>query len=172
MSDDTPRRIVLVRHAKADSSFENGHERSLIERGRKEAPMAGRWLAGSGIAPALALCSTATQARETWKLVVSELPRRPKTVYEERLYDASATELIGVLTEVSDAVNDLILVGHNPGLHGLAEALPGAADGDLLDRVRRGGFPTATLAVITFSGPWRSLGSGAGRLVAYWTPNA
>ena len=70
------------------------HERPLAERGRKDAPVAGRWLADTGITPDLALCSTAARTRETWKLAVHELPHRPKTVYEERLYEASPGELI------------------------------------------------------------------------------
>lgn len=51
MSADTPRRIVLLRHAKAEWSETSDHERPLAERGRKDAPVAGRWLAGAGITP-------------------------------------------------------------------------------------------------------------------------
>ncbi|MFI9049999.1 SixA phosphatase family protein [Streptomyces sp. NPDC053427] len=170
MSVDTPRRIVLLRHAKADWAQESDHERPLADRGRRDAPVAGRRLAGAGIVPDLTLCSTAARTRETWKLAVHELPQRPKTVYEERLYEASLGELIALLNETSDDVGDLLLVGHNPGMHALADALSGEADGDLLPRMNRSGFPTAAMAVITFTGSWKSVEHGVGRLVAYWTP--
>ncbi|MGW1379048.1 SixA phosphatase family protein [Streptomyces sp. NPDC002446] len=171
MSVDTLRRIVLLRHAKAEWSETSDHERPLADRGRKDAPVAGRWLAGAGINPDLTLCSTSVRTRETWKLVVSELPARPKTVYEERIYEASLGELIALLNETSDEVNDLMLVGHNPGVHALADALAGQADGDLLPRMNRSGFPTASLAVISFDGSWKSVEHGVGRLTAYWTPH-
>lgn len=171
MSDATPRRIVLLRHAKADWSQTSDHERPLAERGRKEAPAAGRWLAGSGIVPDLTLCSTSTRTRETWKLFVHELPQRPKTVYEERLYEASLGELIALLNETPDEVDDIMLVGHNPGMHALADALAGEAEDDLLQRMNRGGFPTAAIAVLTFTGSWKNVEHGVGRLVAYWAPH-
>lgn len=64
-----------------------------------------------------------------------------------------------------------MLVGHNPGVHALADALSGDAEGDLLPKMNRSGFPTASLAVLSFSGSWKSLEHGVGRLVAYWTPH-
>ncbi|GGU80170.1 phosphohistidine phosphatase [Streptomyces filipinensis] len=172
MSVDTPRRLVLLRHGKADWSDENDHERPLAERGNKDAPVAGRWLAGAGVTPSLALCSTASRCRETWKLVADELSQKPKTVYDERLYEASLGELIAILNEASDDVDDLLLVGHNPGVHALADALAGEAEGDLLARMNRSGFPTSSLAVLTFNGSWRAVEHGVGRLVAYWSPHA
>ncbi len=129
MSDDTFRRVVILRHAKSEWSDGDDHERPLADRGRKDAPATGRWLAGSGITPDLALCSTAARCRETWGLVAPELPQRPRTVYDERLYEASTGELIAVLNEVSDEVRDLVLIGHNPGTHALADALAGEAGG-------------------------------------------
>ncbi|MFG2190904.1 SixA phosphatase family protein [Streptomyces sp. NPDC048639] len=165
------RRLVLLRHAKADWPEVSDHERPLAERGRKEAPVAGRWLAGTGISPGLTLCSTAIRTRETWKLVVHELPERPKTVYEERLYDASLGELIALLNETPDDVRDLLLVGHNPGMHALADALAGEAEGDTLVRMNRSGFPTASVAVVGFNGSWKSVEHGVGKLLDYWAPH-
>ncbi|ROQ31502.1 phosphohistidine phosphatase [Streptomyces sp. PanSC19] len=172
MSVDTPRSIVLLRHAKADWNDGPDHERPLAERGRKDAPVAGRRLADSGIAFDLALCSTAVRTRETWKLAVHELPARPRTVYEERIYEASLGELIAVVNETPDTVNNLLLVGHNPGMHALADALAGESEGDLLPRMNRSGFPTAAFAVVTFDGSWKSVEHGVGRLVDFWAPHA
>lgn len=171
MSVEKTRRIVLLRHAKADWGQEADHERPLAERGRKDAPVAGRRLAGTGIPFDLALCSTAARTRETWKLAVQELPERPRTVYEERIYEASLGELIALLNEVPEEVDDLLVVGHNPGMHALADALAGEADGDLLARMNRSGYPTSAYAVLTFTGTWKSVEHGVGRLVAFWTPH-
>ncbi|MET7860932.1 histidine phosphatase family protein [Streptomyces sp. NPDC005318] len=171
MSVDTPRRIVLLRHAKAEWSQDSDHERPLAERGRKDAPVAGRKLVDSGVTIDLALCSTAARTRETWKLAVHEMPHRPRTVYEERLYEASLGELIALLNETPDDVRNILLIGHNPGMHAVADALAGSAEGDALARMGRGGFPTAAFAVIEFSGSWKGVEHGVGKLVEYWTPN-
>lgn len=172
MATDSTRRIVLVRHAGSDESDGDDHERPLAEQGLKDAPVTGRWLAGSGVSPELALVSTAARTRETWKLIVPELAERPRTVYEERLYEASIGNLIAVLNETSDDVADLLVVGHNPGIHGLADALAGEADGDLLPRMNRSGFPGGAAAVLTFDGSWKAVEQGIARLTAFWTPHA
>ncbi|MGW3246737.1 SixA phosphatase family protein [Streptomyces sp. NPDC001070] len=167
----SPRRIVLLRHAKADWPDVPDHERPLAERGRKEAPVAGRRLAELGIPFDLTLCSSAVRTRETWKLAAHELPHRPRTVYEERLYDATLGDLLALLNETPDDIDDLLLVGHNPAIQALADALAGESDGDTLARLHRTGFPTAAIAVITFSGPWKTVEHGVGRLVDFWSPH-
>ncbi|NEB01284.1 histidine phosphatase family protein [Streptomyces sp. SID13726] len=171
MSVAEPRRIVLFRHAKADWPQVTDHERPLADRGRKDAAEAGRRLVDSGIPVDLALCSTATRTRETWKLAVQEFPHRPKTVYEERIYEASPGELIAVLNETPDDVHNAVLIGHNPGVQGLADILAGAAEGDARRRMSDRGFPAAAFAVLTFSGPWKTLEPGVATLVDYWAPS-
>ncbi|MFE4481624.1 MULTISPECIES: SixA phosphatase family protein [Streptomycetaceae] len=172
MSEESTRRIVVLRHSKAEHPDVDDHERPLAERGREDAPAAGRWIAGAGITPDLALVSTAVRTRETWRLAAAELPVVPKTVAEERVYEASLGELIALLNEQSDEVRDLVLVGHNPGVHALADALAGEAEGDLLARMNRSGFPTSAIAVLEFQGSWKAVEHGVGRLTAFWAPHA
>ncbi|MDQ0778179.1 phosphohistidine phosphatase [Streptomyces aurantiacus] len=171
MSVAEPRRIVLFRHAKADWPDVPDHERPLAERGRKDAAVAGRKLADSGIPFDLAICSTAHRTRETWKLAVHELPHRPKTVYEERLYEAPPGVLIAVLNETPDDVRSTLLIGHNPGVHGLADILAGQAEGDAQERMSRREFPTAGFAVLSFTGSWKSLEPGTATLQDFWGPS-
>ncbi|BFV56662.1 histidine phosphatase family protein [Kitasatospora sp. CMC57] len=174
MSADTPRRIIVLRHAKADWPNQvDDHERPLADRGRVQAPDAGRWLTDSGINPDYVLCSTSLRTRETWKLAVHELPKRPrKTVYEDRIYEASPGEIIAVLQETPDEYRDLVLVGHNPGVLGLTQILAGdQGDPDALTRLRNGGFPTAAIAVLSFPGPWKSVEPGIASLDTFHTPH-
>jgi phosphohistidine phosphatase len=136
-----------------------------------DAAVAGRKLADSGISLDLALCSTATRTRETWKLAVHEFPHRPKTVYEERIYDASPGELIAVMNEIPDDAQNVVLIGHNPGVQCLAEILPGSAEGDARERMSRRGFPAAAFAVLSFDGSWKGLEPGVAALTDYWAPS-
>ncbi|MFD7697236.1 SixA phosphatase family protein [Streptomyces sp. NPDC059374] len=171
MSVAEPRRIVIFRHAKADWPQVTDHERPLAERGRLDAAEAGRRLADTAIPFDLALCSTAVRTRETWKLAVHEFEHRPKTVYEERIYEASPGELIAVLNETPDDAQNLLLIGHNPGVQGLTEVLAGSAEGDARDRMNRRGFPAAAYAVLTFTGTWKALEPGVATLADYWAPS-
>lgn len=191
MSVAEPRRIVLFRHAKADWPQVTDHERPLAERGRLDAATAGSRLADTGIPFDLALCSTAVRTRETWKLAVHELAHRPKTVYEERLYEASPGELIAVLNETPDDARNVILVGHNPSVQGLAEILPGAETGadagaetgtgsgadagtgsaEAREWLKQRGFAAAGFAVLSFTGSWKSLEPGVATLDDYWAPS-
>lgn len=166
-----PRSIVLLRHAKADWPDVADHDRPLADRGRKDAPAAGEWLAGHGIAPQLALCSTAVRTRETWRLVAPHLPHRPRTLYEDRLYDASPGEIVAVVNEVPDETQDLLVVGHNPGMHAVADLLAAdSEDAEAAAGLSRG-FPTSGIAVIRFVGSWKSVEPGVGTLSSFWGPH-
>ncbi|MEV7286026.1 histidine phosphatase family protein [Streptomyces sp. NPDC093252] len=171
MSVAEPRRIVLFRHAKADWPQVNDHERPLAERGRLDAAEAGRRLTDTGIAFDLALCSTATRTRETWKLAVQEFPHRPKTVYEERIYEAAPGDLIALLNETPDDVRNILLIGHNPGVQGLAEVLSGTAEAEPRERLSRRGFPAAAFAVLTTDSPWKNVEPGTAALADFWAPS-
>src|SRR5690606_36655531 len=97
--------------------------------------------------------------------------QRPKTVYEERIYEASPGELIALLNETSDETQNVLLVGHDPGIQGLADVLAGSAEGDARVRMDRRGYPAAAFAVLTFTGSWKSLEPGVATLVDYWAPS-
>ncbi|MGW7338461.1 SixA phosphatase family protein [Streptomyces sp. NPDC054808] len=170
MSVAEPRRIVLFRHAKADWPQVSDHERPRADRGRMDAAEAGRRLADTGVPFDQALCSTAVRTRETWKLAVQEFPHRPKTVYEERIYEASPGELIAVLNETPDDLSNVLVIGHNPGMEALTEILAGSAEAEVRERINRRGFPTAAFAVLTFTGSWKDVEPGTATLVDYWAP--
>ncbi|MCW5249502.1 SixA phosphatase family protein [Streptomyces sp. SHP 1-2] len=171
MSLAEPRRIVLFRHAKADWPQVSDHERPLADRGRTDAAEAGRRLTDTGIPFDQVLCSTALRTRETWKLAVQEFPQRPRTVYEERVYEASPGELIAVLNETPDDLRNVLVIGHNPGVEGLAEILAGEAEAEARGRMSRRGFPTAAFAVLSFTGSWKDVEPGVASLVDYWAPS-
>ena len=89
-------------------------------------PPPARWLGCQGHSFDLALCSTAVRTRETWKLAVQELPHRPRTVYEERLYEASLGDLIALLNETPDEVHDLSSSATTPACTPSPTRWPGA----------------------------------------------
>ena len=89
-----------------------------------------------------------------------------------RLYEASAEDLLDGLRGTGGTANAILMVGHNPGLEELAAVLAPEGDADALAAMHEK-FPTAALAAITFDAPrWNEIGPGAGRLVAFHTPQS
>ncbi|MFE3106063.1 SixA phosphatase family protein [Kitasatospora indigofera] len=173
MSDEPTRRIVLLRHAKADPKERTeypDHERPLTPRGRLDAPRSGRWLAASGPAPDHALVSTSARTRETWELTAAELPGPPSAAFEPRLYRAGAGEILALLGQLPDDTATVLVVGHNPGFRDLAGSLAGHGPHEVRELMEHAGFQTAGVAVLSFTGSWTDLGPGRARLDAYWSP--
>ena len=51
MGSGGTRRLVIMRHAKAEATAPSDHERALASRGNTDAEAAGRWLGEQGITP-------------------------------------------------------------------------------------------------------------------------
>jgi phosphohistidine phosphatase len=166
------RRLVLFRHAKADRPRGvNDLERPLTERGRRDAAAAGRWIADSGLVLDLVLCSPSQRTRETWAWAADALTALPTVHFDERVYDASAPDLLEVVTGVPDPVGTLLLVGHNPGMEEFAAAIADKGGGDERARARMAKkFPTSAVAVFAVEGGWAEVASGAASLAAFVVP--
>ena len=181
MTESMGRELVLLRHAKSAWPDLPDHERPLAGRGRRDAPVMGRWLRTAGHVPDRVLCSTARRTRETWQLAQPELGTAPPVSFEDRVYEASAAQLLDLARNAQSAVKTLLIVGHAPGIPDLALMLAGAdepADGSggngiappaVADRMVAK-FPTAAVAVLAFTGPWDQLGPGTALLTGFVTP--
>ena len=159
----TERTLILLRHAKSDwSGDEADIDRPLADRGRRQAPRAGRWLDANVEAIDLAVVSPALRARSTWDLVAAELDTPPETRIDDRVYAASDRELLAVVRELPDDVATAVLVAHNPGIEELASSLTGEWTP----------MPTSALAVITLPGAWSEAGRHPAVLRATGRPPA
>ncbi|GAA2154130.1 histidine phosphatase family protein [Nocardioides koreensis] len=157
----TDRTLVLLRHGKSDwSGDEADVDRPLADRGRRQAPKAGRWLAANVEGIDVAVVSPALRARSTWELVSAELAVPPTTRIDERAYAASGEELLDVVRGLDDDLTTVVLVGHNPGLEDLASLLAG----------RWVPLVTSALAVLSLSGSWSTAGEGPASLRASGRP--
>jgi phosphohistidine phosphatase len=163
--------LHLLRHAKsswADAGLDD-HDRPLAPRGEKALHRIGEHLAGTAHPPELVLCSSARRTTMTLAGIAASLPPGIDTSIEERLYGASSGELLERLRGVSDDVDGVMLIGHNPGLEDLAQVLVGAGDGALRARMTTK-YPTGALATMSFSGSWAALGPGRATLEDYVVP--
>jgi phosphohistidine phosphatase len=161
------RRLVVMRHAKAEQGGPTDFERPLAERGHRDAAEAGRWLAAQGFEPDHALVSAALRTRETWDSLASGGGWDLAPDLDRGLYTAEPATAVDLISMVGDDVQALVVVGHNPTMAYLAQLLGDGegdpeAEGELLS-----GFPTSATAVFEHDGAWADLAEGSARLVGY-----
>jgi phosphohistidine phosphatase len=166
--------LSLLRHAKSswDDSSLDDHERPLNKRGEASAPRMGEFMALHGLHPDLVLCSSAVRARQTLDLVLPRLSVRPQVIYEDSFYLAAPSLMLARLNKIDAHLKHVMIVGHDPGLQGLALDLTGDGDPKLLQALAAK-FPTAGLAVVRFrSRTWSKVAAGTGRLELFVTPKS
>ncbi len=118
--------LTLVRHAK--SSWSNTHlsdrDRPLNKRGKRDAPVMGKRMVEHGIRPSLIISSPAKRAWSTAKLVAAEISYPIEFLQrEDSLYHASLNEILGVIVAQDNRFNNMMIVGHNPGMTDFANFL-------------------------------------------------
>ncbi len=161
---------MLLRHAKSAWPDVADFDRPLAKRGRRDAPVIGRWLRDHGYLPDVVICSAARRTRQTWELVAPELGGSPSVTFEPRAYAANALALLDLARELPGSCRAALLIGHNPGIEELAASLtePPAEDSAPPSPGIR--FPTAAAAVFEFVGDWTDLAPGQARLIDFTSP--
>jgi phosphohistidine phosphatase len=118
--------LYLMRHAKSswDDTTLPDRDRPLDARGKRDATkMSKRW-AHDHAKPDLILSSPAVRALATARLVAKGLDYKLKEIaVNDRLYAATAVDLIGLIGQLDDKLDSVMLVGHNPELTDLARHL-------------------------------------------------
>lgn len=118
--------LTLLRHAKSswDDSSLADHERPLNRRGERDAPEMARRIHEAAIRPSLIISSPAVRAWTTAKAVAREISYPVEFLQREKdLYLASLSTLIDVVAEQDAGFNNLMVVGHNPGMTEFANYL-------------------------------------------------
>jgi phosphohistidine phosphatase len=164
--------LHLLRHAKSRTQEDvKDSERVLSRRGRDAARHVGKHLSAATGALDLVLCSSARRTQETLDLVLAEFSPRPQSLIEDELYLACRQRLLDRLRRLGVRDTNVLLIGHNPGLHELALGL---ADKNSTEyRALAGGkFPTAAFASFLVEAEWSALGYKRHPLVAYVTPQS
>lgn len=163
--------LIILRHGQAkNASFnEHDHSRTLTEKGHKEAIEMGETLYDNGFIPDYVLCSTASRTRETLEEIKQFFPTTPEIEYSPKIYNASEVELLLKISYITDSVDRLMIIGHNPGLYQLSLALAKEGDKQMHNRLQME-FPTCALAVIGFDGTWGNILSSRSKLLLFTTP--
>ncbi|WP_250445322.1 histidine phosphatase family protein [Actinotalea sp. C106] len=171
--EGAPRRLVLLRHAKAEATGGTSDElRPLSLTGRRQCAQVGARLLESGLVPGHVLVSSALRTRQTWELLRVALGEdaSPVVEVEDLLYEARTHDVLELVRGVDPEVRTVLVVGHEPTMSATTAVLARTPDatGDTdtdtghLAQVRTG-LSTATFAVLEVE-DWAGLGRGTATL--------
>ncbi len=164
MHTNETKTLLILRHAKSSWKHPecSDHERPLNGRGKKDAPRMGTLIAEQNLIPQAILASTAERTRLTSEAFAKAAGYQGPIEFYEQLYGGDAAAYLSVAKSVSDQIQCLMLVGHNPTCEELIEVLA-----DCYDLM-----PTAALAVIDLPiDTWSDLSvSTKGTLRELWIP--
>lgn len=159
-------RLIVLRHAKAESYSESDFTRPLSQRGRSQtneiATAMRRWLTSE----AAVLVSPAVRTQETWQLTAKAAGFHHLYEQEPLMYNGSAGTLFALMQQQS--ADTVVMVGHNPGvarLAGLLAASTSAEEDALLSQ-----YGTGTFAVLECDTVWRDWAPGCAELREVFTP--
>jgi phosphohistidine phosphatase len=141
--------LYLLRHAKAAAGKigQEDHARPLTGRGRRAADRIGDVLEQRGEPPDFVLCSSSRRTRETLERVLDRMKARPRVLIESDLYLADCETLLERVRALPDDAAFAMLVGHNPGIADLADALVTRGSRESRQRLAHK-FPTGALAIL------------------------
>ena len=167
------KRLGLFRHAKSDIQARGTRDfdRPLNDRGRKGATLMGDFIRRQPQRWDKVIASPAVRTVETIEIAAGARAGRFPIAWDERIYLASAATLRELLREADDALDAVMLVGHNPGLEDLIlDLVPDDGSSPLRDLVEQK-FPTAAFAVLELPiARWRELAAGPARLLHLTCP--
>ncbi|GAA1849183.1 SixA phosphatase family protein [Asanoa iriomotensis] len=160
----TERRILLVRHAKADRPDGVADvDRPLTARGHADAGAVGAWLAHRDYRPDLVICSPSKRTRQTWHGIALGMAdaagadaAAPEVDYRAEVYDGDEDDILDLIQGVDDAADTVMIIGHNPSVSETSE---------LLDPDNGADLRTSGIAVHGFDGTWAECGGGAAPLL-------
>lgn len=118
------RKIFILRHAKA----ETGHglkdfDRPLADKGIQQAQELGSFLDERDWLPELIMTSPALRTKQTSKNLISSLSKRIPLEEKHIIYEGYRDDLFEVFQKTQDTHTRVMMVGHNPDIHGLAALL-------------------------------------------------
>lgn len=156
--------ITVIRHAK--SSWETAdadHQRPLNPRGCADASLIAEFLVDHSLITDAVFCSDAKRARQTLQILNTSLQLdEHKLKFIPEMYLAELNELLVIINTAPSLSENLMLIGHNPGLTDLCNYL---VDDDL-DHLPTCGVYAINLHV----DDWQAVCEGVGVRKMFCTP--
>lgn len=159
--------LYVVRHAKSSwaDPDQADMDRSLNERGKRDAPRMGRRLKERDIHPQVMLSSPAKRAYSTAKRIADVLDFPKEKIKTDRiLYHADEETILSVVQTLNDKCDNAFIFGHNPGLTEFVNSL---SDQEIyIDNVPTCGIAAFQLPIDS----WKDVSWRNGKLLFYDFP--
>ncbi len=156
--------LLILRHAKSSWKYAKlaDYDRPLKKRGKRDCHKIGHLLRTKNLVPQYIRSSAAQRAHATAELVASACGYEGNIHFTRNFYAAGPTAYIEALRKLDACDVRVMVIGHNPGLEILLEALTGEAER----------LPTAALAQVSLPiKHWRKLTEFTkGKLINLWVP--
>lgn len=138
-------------------------DRPLNDRGKKNAPFMGKWLAQENIHPDLIISSPAKRAIITARKIAKEIDYlKDKIIQDKNIYEASVKTLLQIVNQIENEQNIVFLFGHNPGFTDFANYLTGENISNI---------PTCGIVQINFEiDDWKEVSKDLGTLIRFEYP--
>ena len=151
--------LYIIRHAEAEDLFGQPDSfRPLTERGNLQALALGNEL---GQLPTNWMVSTAVRTYSTAHVLSTTQSKKPIFHLENKIYNAELSDLIEVLELLPNEWNDVVLIGHNPGVSNLSQFLSG----------EQHSFKKSAVVKIQLEiNDWSEVVQGCGKEDFYWFP--
>jgi phosphohistidine phosphatase len=162
------RRLIVMRHAKAEPFGSTDQARELTDRGRTDARAAGTHLAEIRMLPDYVIVSPAVRASATWDAVAEATGVDPEVNRIDGVYTGGPDVILEELGLAPAEAATVMFVGHNPAASYVCHLLDdGEGDPIALHGLLKG-FPPGALAVFDVDVPWSDLGPETGTLVDFF----
>lgn len=160
--------LLLVRHAKSswDLATLNDFDRSLNERGKKDAPVMAQRLLDRKIDINTFVSSPAKRAKKTAELFCSIYKKdKEEIIFVPALYHASLNTFFEVVTQLNDDYNCVAIFSHNPVITEFVN--------QLVENVTIENMPTCgVFAVKTSITKWKEFSTSKNELLFFDYPKA
>jgi len=141
--------LYIIRHAQTMPT-EGGDDkaRKLTPNGLKDAQSLGGLMARKNYKPDAILCSPATRTHETLEAVLESFGDDIPAQYPDDIYNGSAGDLLHILQQQEAEYQNILIVGHVPGVYELTALLAGTGAPSLLAKLSEG-YKPGTLSVLS-----------------------
>ena len=155
--------LILIRHAKSswDDPYLDDFERPLNQRGKRDLPKMAARFRSKYVDVNYFIASPANRALTTAKAFSKGMEN--ELYIDKNLYHASSRNMISIVHELSNSIDKVALVGHNPGLTDFCNQL--LSDG-YIDNI-----PTTGVVVISLPiKSWKDLKAKTATLIEFDYP--
>ena len=172
--------LILIRHAKSSwgpykkyNFIGDDHTRPLNERGKLAATSIASHLGAKIGTVDQVFSSSATRATQTCKKIILNVKTIRKPLIEKDLYTFESGKLLNFIRDISNDLNKIIIIGHNPAMQKLSNFLICPETLDNAFSSIREKYPTCGVANIQIKcAQWSQLTEKCGHLIDFLTPRS